>query len=310
MLVQSLRVMTAPAPPSFDELMRTLAELSSALSGSAGGAIRERLQELASVLAAQGPDAELRARAAAALERLIGAVAHLGGLRGTEGLSLHRALRGAKVTELVDGLRAFVDFLRAPTGENQAQVENLIADLQGSPVLRPVPLDELQLDSTVEALAIESVRRHGLEGAELQRAVGRMRREMSTLVRQLELRARAEAQRAQTASEMERLLDTLIGSASALGKAVATEREALVQAFRSVDLAHMGAGLRVLGRWLSTASSDPAAHVADLRVRFAEALGPPTAGDPARSEAERRADFERDIRTSVDEIFRTTRPAP
>jgi hypothetical protein len=300
--------MTAPAQPSFDELLRTLASLSSKLSGREGTAIREHLQELANVLASQSPggsDTELRARAATALEQLIEAVAQLGVLGPGA-----QALRGLNLGSLVDGLRTFVGFLRAPTGENQAQVEQLIADLQGSPVLKPVPLDELQIDGTVEALAIESARRHGLEGAELQRAVGRMKREMSTLVRQLELRARAEAQRTQTASELERLLDALIGNGSALGKAVALERAALVHAFRTVDLAHMAAGLRVFGRWLSTASSDPAAHVADLKARFAEALGPPTAGDPARSEAERRADFERDIQVAVDEIFRATRPAP
>jgi hypothetical protein len=108
---------------------------------------------------------------------------------------------------------------------------------------------------------------------------------------------------------MERLLDTLVGSGSPLGKAVAPERAALAHAFRTVDLAHMAAGLRVLGRWLSTAASDPSAHIAALRAQFTEALGPPTAGDPARSQAERRADFDRDIRTAVDEIFRAARPA-
>jgi hypothetical protein len=189
--------------------------------------------------------------------------------------------------------------------------ERLTACYTGTSMTAPArpSFDELHIEGTVEALSIESARRHGLEGAELQRAVGRMKREMSTLVHQLELRVRAEAQRAQTASEMERLFDGLIRSGSALGKAVAPDRAALVQAFRTVDLTHMAAALRVLGRWLATPSTDPAAHVAELRARFAEALGPPTAGDPARSEAERRADFERDIQLAVDEIVRATTPA-
>src|SRR5262249_4865099 len=91
--------------------------------------------------------------------------------------------------QLADGLRTFVEFLRAPTAANQAQVEQMVATLEGTAVPRPVPLDQLNIDTTVEQLAIESARRHGLQGAEARHAVARMKREMQTLVRQLELRA-------------------------------------------------------------------------------------------------------------------------
>jgi len=300
--------MTAGVQPTFDELMGTLGSLATKLAGHEGTAIRERLRQLAAVLATQGSvppasDIVLRTRAAAVLEHLIASIVPLGGLAPL------RSLRGVNLGELIDGLRSFIELLRAPTGERLVAVEQLIADLQASRVLRPVPIHGLDIDDTAEALATESARRHGLDGAALRSAVGRMKREMSTLVRQLELRARAESQRAQTAAEMERLLDALIASGGPLGKAVAPERAALVRAFRTVDLAHMAAGLRVLGRWLSTPAGDPEAHVAGLRAQFAEAVGPATAGDPARSEVERRADFDRDIRASVDEIFRATSPA-
>jgi hypothetical protein len=300
--------MTAGVQPTFDELMGTLGTLATKLAGHEGTAIREHLRQLAAVLATQGSvppasDIVLRTRAAAVLEHLIASVVPLGGLAPL------RSLRGVNLGELVDGLRGFIGLLRAPAGERQVHVEQLIADLQASRVLRPVPIHSLEIDDAAEALAAESARRHGLEGAAMRSAVGRMKREMSTLVRQLELRARAESQRAQTASEMERLLDTLIGSGSALSKAVAPERAALVQAFRTVDLAHMAAGLRVLGHWFSTPAGGPDAHFAGLRAQFAEAVGPPTTGDPARSEVERRADFDRHIRAAVDEIFRSTNPA-
>ncbi|HEX2687111.1 MAG TPA: hypothetical protein VHN14_10860, partial [Kofleriaceae bacterium] len=175
-------------------------------------------------------------------------------------------------------------------------------------VPRPVPLDELRIDGTVEELAIESARRHGLAGAEARRAVERMRREMATLVRQLEQRAQEEASRARTAADMERLIEAVVQTGSPLGQGLAAERAPIVQAFRSVDLAHMAEGLRVFGLWLSTPTDDVAAHVAELGARLAEALGPPTAGDPARSEAERRADFEREIQVAVDQIFRGAGP--
>jgi len=302
--------MTAPPPTTFDQLMAELAGLSTKLAGREGQAIREHLQRLASILAQQGPEPELRARTAAELEQLIGAIAQLGKIK--RGPSA-KAIRDLDLGQLAGGLRTFVTYLRAPTGENQAQVEELVAKLQGAAVLSPVPLDELRrggaIDSTIEVLAVESARRHGLEGAELRHAVERMKRQMSGLMTELELRAQQEAARARTASEFERLVDAVVQTGTALGQAVAHERAPIVQAFRGVDLAHMAEGLRVFAEWLSTPAGDVTAHVALLRARLAETLGPPTAGDPARSDAERRADFEREIKAAVDDIFRSTRPA-
>jgi hypothetical protein len=165
-------------------------------------------------------------------------------------------------------------------------------------------------DRTIEELALESGRRHGFEGAELRRAVDGMKQQMSALVQQLERRAMLEASRARTAGELERLVDALVQTDSALGHAIARDRAPIIQAFRSVDLVHMAEGLRVFADWLSTPTEDPTAHVAELRVLLAEALGPPVAGDPARSEDERRAEFEREIQAAVDQIFRSTKPAP
>jgi hypothetical protein len=101
----------------------------------------------------------------------------------------------------------------------------------------------------------------------------------------------------------------VVQTGSPLAQALAPERAAIVAAFRSVDLAHMAEGLKAFGAWLSTPAADPAAHVQVLRARLAEALGPPTTGDPARSEAERRTDFEREIQVAVDQIFRGTSPS-
>jgi hypothetical protein len=302
--------MTAPAQPEFEQLMAILGSLSTKLAGREGNAIREHLQRLANILALHGSgtqDAELRTRAAAELEQLVGAVAQLDKAR--RGPSA-QAIRGMDLGQLAGGLRGFAAYLRAPTSENQAQVEELVAKLQGAEVLQQVPLDELQIDGTIAELAVESARRHGLEGAELRHAVERMKRQMSALVQELERRAMQEAARARTATELERLVDALVQTDSALGHAVARERAPIIQAFRSVDLVHMAEGLRVFAEWLSTPADDSAAHVTVLRAQLAETLGPPTAGDPARSEAERRADFEREIKAAIDQIFRSTRPAP
>ena len=135
-----------------------------------------------------------------------------------------------------------------------------------------------------------------------------MKREMAVVVARLETRARQEGERARAASEMERLIDQLIQSGNQLGQAIAPERAAIAQAFRRVDLARMSDGMRAFAAWISTPTDDAAAHVAALRARLAETLGPPTAGDPLASEAERRADFEREIAAAVEQIFRGAEP--
>jgi len=291
-------------PSNVDELLATVSAMSSKLAGREGNRIREHLQRLAAVLAQSGPEPELRERTAVELEQLIAAIVRLTGMGGPTA----KALRGFNLRKLTDGLRMFVEYLRAPTAQNQAQVEQLVARLQGSPAMQPVPLDELRIDQRVESLAIQSALRRGLEGGDAQRAVERIKREMAVLVTRLEGHARQEGERARAASEMERLLDQLIQSGNKLGQAIAPERAAIAEAFRRVDLARMSDGMRAFAAWISTPTDDAAAHVAALRARLAETLGPPTAGDPLASEAERRADFEREIAAAVEQIFRGPEP--
>jgi hypothetical protein len=289
----------AELPSNVDELLASVSALSGKLAGREGNRIREALQGLAAVLGETGPEPELRERTAVELERLIEAIVRLTGMGGPTA----KAVRGFNLRKLADGLRTFLDYLRAPTAENQAQVEQMVARMQGSPTMQPVPLDELRIDHRVASLAIQSAMRRGLEGDEARRAVERMKREMAQLVTRLEGRAREEAERARSASEIERMLDQLIQSGSKLGQAIAPERAAIAQAFRRVPLPRMSDGMRAFAVWISTPAADPAAHVAALRDKLAEVLGPPTAGDPLASEAERRADFEREIAVAVEQIF-------
>lgn len=297
--------MTAAAEPDFEQLLAALTALSTTLSGREGNAIREHVQRLAVLLAADAPEDELRARTANALEQLIAALGPLFGVRRGPNAT---TIRGVDLHQLVDGLRDFVAYLRAPTDATQARIEQLVGNLQQAPVLQPVPLDELQIDGAVEQLAVEAARRHGLIGDEAEQAVERMKQQMSSLVQQLELRARQEASRATTAMEFERLIDAVVQTGNELGQAIASVRAQIVQAFRRVDLTHMAEGLGAFAEWLSTPADDATAHVAELRVVLSEVLGPPTAGDPARSQAERRADFEREIQVAIDQIFRKASP--
>ncbi|HMG23129.1 MAG TPA: hypothetical protein VK607_17455, partial [Kofleriaceae bacterium] len=214
--------MTAQIPDDVEPVLASVAALAGQLTGREGNAIREHIQRLAQVLAAEGPDAELRERAAGELDQLIAAIARLGGARGP----VAKAIRGFNLQQLAAGLRTFVQYLRAPSAENQAQAEQLIAGLQGAPALQPVALDELQIDDRVESLAVQSAVRQGLAGAELARAVERMKREMAGFKRELEARTQREGHRTRTAGEMQGLLDDLIRAGGGLGAALATERAA------------------------------------------------------------------------------------
>jgi len=298
--------MTAPARPMFDELMAALVGLSTKLAGREGSAIREHVQRLANALALGGQDAALRARAASELEQLAGTVAQVGEASRE---SSAKMIRDMNLGELAGGLRTFAEYLRGPAGATQAQVEELVAKLRCAAVLQPMPLDEPQLDGPIEELVVETARRHGLAGDELHEAVERMKGQIAKLVRELEQRAKQDVSRSRTAAEFERLIGAVVQTGNALGAAVSRERASIIQAFRSVDLVHMAEGLRVFAGWLSTSFDNSITHVAELRAKLVAVLGPPTSGDPARSQAERRADLERQIRDAVDQILLATKPS-
>ena len=297
--------MSSPGP-ELAALKAALANLPTQLAGREGSEIRKRVERLAGILGSDGPDAELRTRAAAELEQLVTALGALvpPSARVKANPAPRGGAAGVDLAQLAGGLATFAEFLRAPSAANQVEVEQMVATLEGFAVPRPVPLDQLDLTRTVEALAVESARRHGLAGAEARRAVDRMKREMQALVRELERRAQQEASRARAAADMERLFDAVVQTGTPLGQALAAERADVISAFRRVDLEHMAEGLQAYGEWLSTPADDPAVHVAALRTRLAEVLGPPTTGDPARDDADRRADLEREIQAAVDQIFR------
>lgn len=290
--------MTAPSQPGFDELIAALGGLSSKLAGRDGNALHESVQQLAAALTQAAASPQLRARVAGELDKLVASLSQLGTAPGPGA----QPFRGMDLTRVAAGLRTFADHLRSPSPATRTQVDQLVAHLQRAASLQPAATAP-HIDSTIEAIATEAARRNGYEGDELPHAVARMKQEMSSLIQQLERRAQHEASRARTASEFERLFDAVVASGNPLGQAAALERAPIVHAFRSVDLVHMAEGLRVFAEWLAIPSDDPAAHVADLRSRLTDALGPPTDRDPSRSDGERRADVEGDIRAAVERIF-------
>jgi len=297
--IHIMNSMTASTPDLGDQLA-ALRALSSRLAGRDGDELRACIQRITEIAGAVGATAAERAalpaRAAAELEHLVAAIGQLAELRGPAA----GALRGIDVTPVVDQLRAFAAYLRAPTGETRAKIRALISGLPGGDA-DPQPSPR---DAWIAALARDAARAGGLAEDAVDEVVERATRTLALPVRQLELAAQHDAARASTAARLDPLLDAMIASGSALGPALAAQRAEIAHAFRRVDLGHMAGGLRVLSAWLATPARDTAAHVAALRDQLAEALGPPTLAEPAASDADRRAELEREVTAAVERAVR------
>src|SRR4051812_35587111 len=274
--------------------------LSTRMASRDGDEIRACIQRIAELVEPTGvaqSDAALRERAAAELEHLVGAIGRLAGLAGAGA----GALQGVDVGALVDQLRAFASHLRTPTAVTRAQIRDLIAGLPDDSEPQSPPSAR---DRWIESLALEAARARGLAGNELHEVVQLACHALALPVRQIEFAAQHDAARAEIAARLDPLLDTVIASGSALGAALAEQRAEIARGFRSIDLAHMASGLRVLSTWLATPAPDTAGHIAQLREQLAEALGPPTLSDLAAGEADRRAQVAREVAAAVDRAVR------
>jgi hypothetical protein len=303
----------ATSSPVLGAQLAALDAMTSRLVGPDGDEIRACVHRLVAIAGAAEvavtvaaiDDAALKARAGAELEHLVAAIGRLTGLAGAGTEAGNDALRGIDVASVLDQMRAFAAYLRAPTGETRAKIRQLAAGLPGSGVAPRSPRE-----AWIESLAMDAARSRGLAGDELYEVVERAARALALPVRELELAAQQDAARAQTAARLAPLLDAVIASGSAVGPALAEQRSEIAHAFLRVDLAHIATGLRALSAWLATSAPDPVAHVALLRDQLAAALGPPTLFEPAAGDTDRRARLDRAVAAAIDRAVRERAAAP
>ena len=69
------------------------------------------------------------------------------------------------------------------------------------------------------------------------------------------------------------------------------------------DLAQVSAALRVFAEWLRTPTSANEAQAERAMSELAATVGPLVGWDPAREDAARRAQYRREARAALDEIF-------
>jgi hypothetical protein len=287
--------------PSISDLGPVAAMLQAfgaAFPGKSGDELRAHLASLTELVAAPAgatpeADADKRTKAAAHLDAVVTRLAAL------------PVLQNARGTQTLAGLRGFVAWLRSPTPENERAVEEFMgwagAGIPQPPP--PAPLAEYDPSATVDALAAEAARRQGLTGQAARSAVERMKRDVKSVMARLELRAQDDAARATATRDFATLLDQVLALKTPLMAALAPKRDAILSAVAHVDTTHIGSGMRAIASWLTSSGDDVDAHVAALDAILAEALGPATHPDALRSDADRQADFERDVREAIHAVF-------
>jgi hypothetical protein len=165
-----------------------------------------------------------------------------------------------------------------------------------------------QLDALVEALGRMQVNESAIRGDEARAFI----EDMKARVRAVAEAARAKRSEAERRKDSARAIDQLVDSIAkienATGRAMAAARPQLKAAFRNVDLAGIANALRLLSAWLEDPTDDRRAAVEQLIANIRATTGGALTWEEARNEKQLEADIERDVRTSLDEIFRKKPP--
>jgi hypothetical protein len=156
----------------------------------------------------------------------------------------------------------------------------------------------------IEALAAVSTRLQGVDAAEIRQQVGQVKQQVETLGEVMQERAEDEHARARAAESVERLIESIARTGTAAGRAVDRQRGPIQQALQGVDVTHLAAGLRVFADYLVNPTEENQEQARQIIETLQQTMGPLIGWDPAREQEERRAAIKRDVRASLDEIFR------
>jgi hypothetical protein len=168
----------------------------------------------------------------------------------------------------------------------------------------PPPPDQYPLQVLVEALATVVAKQQGFQGTELRRHISDLKGQVQSLVQLFQIKAKEELARQQTSAELEQLLEGIARSGTAVGKTVAENRDAISQAFRGVDLARIADGLQVLSEWMRNPTAEKTAPVQEMIANLQSTMGPMAGMIPGAEDEARREQIHKEVRASLDEIFR------
>lgn len=168
----------------------------------------------------------------------------------------------------------------------------------------PGPAPAVTFEQLIESLAAVSTRLQGVDAREIREQVAQVKEQVASLGQVMERRAEDEAARAQAAASVEHLIEAIARTGTAVGQAVDAQRAPIKQALHGVDVSHLSAGLRVFADYLSNPTEENQARARQLIEQLQQTMGPMFGWDPEREDRERRAQIKKDVRASLDEIFR------
>ena len=160
-----------------------------------------------------------------------------------------------------------------------------------------------QLEAMVEALAqvsaIEQVKDH----AQARELVDELRTRVQGVVAKTRLKLDEAEHRKQVAVEIDKLVDTVAHIQNDVGKQVAGSSDRLKAATRAKTLEGMAQALRLISDWLGNPTAENQIRVEQLIANLRALTGADPFLDDAKAEAELHREIERDVKTSLDQIF-------
>lgn len=165
------------------------------------------------------------------------------------------------------------------------------------------PLAGQPVEVIIEVLAKLSGQMKGLDGAALRRHVAQVAGQLQSLTTRVEQTFAQEASRKEAAAEVERMIDFLVRTGTAAGKAIEKQRTPITQAFRGADIDKLAEGMRKLADFMQNPTPQTEAEAKALLNDLQTTMGPKVGYDPEVEEKRRQEQIKADVAKSLGEVL-------
>jgi hypothetical protein len=167
------------------------------------------------------------------------------------------------------------------------------------------PLAGQPVEVIIDVLAKMSGQINGLDGAELKRHVVRVATQLQDMTRDIEQKFAVEATRKEAAAEVERMVEMLVRTGSAAGKALEQHRKPIAQAFQGADIQKLADGMKLLATWMTNPTEQTEQEAKALLNELQTTMGPKVGYDPEQEERDRREAIAIDVKKRMEAAMGT-----
>jgi hypothetical protein len=165
------------------------------------------------------------------------------------------------------------------------------------------PLAGQPVEVIIEVLAKLSGQMKGLDGAALRKHVTQVAGQLQSLTTRVEQTFKQEAGRKEAAAEIERMVDLLVRTGSAAGKAMEQYRTPIAQAFQGANLDKLADGMRLLADWMQNPTPQTEQQAKALLEDLQTTMGAKVGYDPEVEAKRREEQIKADVAKSLKEIM-------